>query len=395
VAVAAGPTTTRGSLRREQLLAASAGLFRARGYHNVSLEDIAAEVDLTGPAVYRHFRNKHDILAQLLTRQIGDVLAVSERPPTPGVTPEARLEVFVREVAGLVLERDNALLWRQERRHLTGDDQERFRRFARRLKASTSEVIRDVRPDLSADDLELLTWSVLSAFSRVRTYRAALPRPDAERYLTTTAMALTACELAPDAGQWPTRRSVPRLPRGRRERIIEAAIRLLNGRGYHAVGIEEIAAESETAIATVYQYFSSKSELLHAILARSIDVSHYSATRRLWTVTSPRERLDALVEDHAHLAFGPHGRLLSIFDADLIYLPEAEQEDLRRSAREYSQEWADTLRELRPELTAAEAGARAWTGLGLLADIAQTHRQAQRRDIATRAAALVHIVLEA
>ncbi|MCX6470808.1 TetR/AcrR family transcriptional regulator [Williamsia herbipolensis] len=52
--------------RRAEILRAAAHLMARRGYAAVRLEDIGAEVGISGPAMYRHFDGKHDLLAQLL-----------------------------------------------------------------------------------------------------------------------------------------------------------------------------------------------------------------------------------------------------------------------------------------------------------------------------------------
>lgn len=58
--------------RRERLLRAAARLFAERGFHGVSMEDLGAAAEISGPAVYRHFPNKDAVLAALL-------VGVSER----------------------------------------------------------------------------------------------------------------------------------------------------------------------------------------------------------------------------------------------------------------------------------------------------------------------------
>jgi len=54
------------AVRRQQLLDAAARLMAQRGYAGVRLEDIGAAVGVSGPAMYRHFAGKHDVLAQML-----------------------------------------------------------------------------------------------------------------------------------------------------------------------------------------------------------------------------------------------------------------------------------------------------------------------------------------
>ena len=55
-----------GGDRRGQILGCAAQLFATRGFHGVSVDDLGAAAGVTGPALYRHFRAKEDILAELL-----------------------------------------------------------------------------------------------------------------------------------------------------------------------------------------------------------------------------------------------------------------------------------------------------------------------------------------
>jgi AcrR family transcriptional regulator len=52
--------------RRLQLVRAASRLFAERGFRAVSMEDLAAEAGVSGPAVYRHFASKEALLADLL-----------------------------------------------------------------------------------------------------------------------------------------------------------------------------------------------------------------------------------------------------------------------------------------------------------------------------------------
>ena len=52
--------------RRRQLVRAATRLFAERGFRAVSMEDLAADAGVSGPAVYRHFASKEALLADLL-----------------------------------------------------------------------------------------------------------------------------------------------------------------------------------------------------------------------------------------------------------------------------------------------------------------------------------------
>jgi len=55
--------------RKAQLTDLAAELFRRHGYHQVGVQEIAAAAGLTGPAVYRHFRSKQEILAACIAER--------------------------------------------------------------------------------------------------------------------------------------------------------------------------------------------------------------------------------------------------------------------------------------------------------------------------------------
>lgn len=83
-------TTRRGqakAARRAELISAAARQMAERGFAAVRLEDIGAEVGVSGPAMYRHFSSKTDLLDQLLLdiserlRNGGDEVADAGGPP--------------------------------------------------------------------------------------------------------------------------------------------------------------------------------------------------------------------------------------------------------------------------------------------------------------------------
>jgi TetR/AcrR family transcriptional regulator, cholesterol catabolism regulator len=57
---------TRADVSRQQILAAAATLFCARGYAGTSLRDIAAFVDMKAGSLYYHFASKEELAAEVL-----------------------------------------------------------------------------------------------------------------------------------------------------------------------------------------------------------------------------------------------------------------------------------------------------------------------------------------
>ena len=50
------------SVKREAVIRAAARAFNARGYHNTSLDDIAAALEVTKPTIYYYVANKEQLL---------------------------------------------------------------------------------------------------------------------------------------------------------------------------------------------------------------------------------------------------------------------------------------------------------------------------------------------
>jgi len=80
----------------------------------------------------------------------------------------------------------------------------------------------------------------------------------------------------------------------KRQAIVDTAMRLFYANGYHAVGIDRIIAEAGVAKMTMYKYFTSKTDLIVAVLkARDADFQG-----SLWafvdTFHEPLEKLKAI-----------------------------------------------------------------------------------------------------
>jgi AcrR family transcriptional regulator len=87
------------------------------------------------------------------------------------------------------------------------------------------------------------------------------------------------------------------LPRGqqeRRERIVRAAIALLEAREYDAVQMRDVAQEAGVALATIYRYFTSK-EHLYAAALLDWAADYPRPSRSASGAQSDEERLRALM----------------------------------------------------------------------------------------------------
>jgi AcrR family transcriptional regulator len=103
--------------KRERILEEAVKLFYERGFTGTTLDDIAAELGVTKPFIYTHFRSKVDLLAALCTPTIEMSLeAVANAAQMPG-TPSERLHRAIIDFAHVVLSRQAniAIYFREEK----------------------------------------------------------------------------------------------------------------------------------------------------------------------------------------------------------------------------------------------------------------------------------------
>src|SRR5688572_303249 len=119
--------TPRGQ-RRELILESATSLFEENGFHGAGIDDIAAAAGVTGPAIYRHFKNQGALLVALFDR-LGERL--TEILDTVG-TLDGReaLETLVRLHVRLAFEeRALIVVYISEERNLPDSERRRVRRF--------------------------------------------------------------------------------------------------------------------------------------------------------------------------------------------------------------------------------------------------------------------------
>jgi AcrR family transcriptional regulator len=350
-------------------MAASARLFQQHGYHNVSMDDIAAAVGITGPALYRHFSNKHEVLVQALSAQLMAIEALLTRLLAEETDGETRFEALLAGLATEVVLVHEVLLWKRERVHLDADEGKAFLRRVRKVHGQIVEIIRGWRPDISENDAQLFSWVLQSIYSNTQEYRSAMDGTQLARLLSQMTHAAMSVDLSAAAPEHPC---VPPgfgpTPVGRRERVLDTAAQLFYDRGYRAVSVEDIAEASQTAIATVYQLVPSKASLLSAILQRGSEGIIYLTAHRRAFAPKDESALNIIVDTWLEAACGPHARVLKILATDSLFLEEEDQRALRRSSREYVEEWVHALIAVQPAISPVEARARVHTAIGVISE---------------------------
>lgn len=145
--------TTKGTRRRAEIMAAATELFRERGFRATSLGDIGAVAGVSGPAIYRYFTSKHELLSVLIEEAaIAWRVAVDQvlNQDTPALVT---LERLIDAAVALQLKNGNLRdVFNQEYRSLDDDARRRVARIERVRMAEWVHLLCEVRPGLSDED---------------------------------------------------------------------------------------------------------------------------------------------------------------------------------------------------------------------------------------------------
>lgn len=80
------------------------------------------------------------------------------------------------------------------------------------------------------------------------------------------------------------------------DRIIRVASDLFYRQGYNSTGINQIIAEADIAIGSLYNHFSSKNDLLQAYLIKEEKVWLEGLEKSLTNISLPKEKMLAIIE---------------------------------------------------------------------------------------------------
>ncbi|MET0837833.1 MAG: TetR/AcrR family transcriptional regulator [Marmoricola sp.] len=136
--------------RRQQILDIAAELFAQKGFHGVSIAELGAACGFSGPALYRHFRSKDAVLAEMLVSISDELLTVGRERVRTADSPEAALQGLVDWHVTFALDH-KALIVVQDRdwSALPLEAREKVRETQRKYVEVWVKQLRAIRPELS------------------------------------------------------------------------------------------------------------------------------------------------------------------------------------------------------------------------------------------------------
>ncbi|MET9326165.1 TetR/AcrR family transcriptional regulator [Tsukamurella sp. NPDC003166] len=361
--------------RREQIARVAAEDFSRRGYHGVGIEQIAASLDISGPAVYRHFPNKYALLEHAIT-SASDALttAVADAAEkTAGEPPEVRVQAILDAALGVSFERRNTGgLFRWEQRLLEGGDRARIRHQLTGMIGTFADAAEAGLPGTPRRDVELRCVGAISVTGSVTAHRTVLAQKRAEAVLAAAGRAVVALPdppvpyvLAPEPE--------PQPDSGRQGQVLDVAIEQIFEHGFHNVSMGQIGAAAGIVPSGMYRYFPNKAGILVSALERAGEATVRVIDEVVARVDEPRARLAALAEAYVQLSFGT-SKVMTVYFREIGNVPDADRSRLASVQRANIAAFADAVVAVRPDLSAAEATFLVHAAFAVVFDVGRTRR---------------------
>ncbi|GEE03454.1 TetR family transcriptional regulator [Gordonia spumicola] len=362
--------STRPADRRDVILSTAAAAFSAHGYAATRLADVADQVGISTPALYRHFDTKYGLFAatvESLSRRVDEVTTSVPVDDDPRVELRAILSAF----ADMTLtNRAGGNLYRWEDRVLLDADRAHTREVRIRLHRRLRTLTTAARPDIDLDTARSITIAALSVVASSATHRAALGRRQACRLLTDAAMRVVDVDAPADIEPQVSAEGLA--PVGRRESVLAAAIALFADRGFHEVTVEDIGAAVGLPASGVYRHFPSKNAILAAALWRTADRTTDAVAAALARARTPDEALVALADRYSALCV-EEPDVMSVYMNGLGSVDESDLRELRRRQRLTVDEWATWVVRAHPDTTTAQARFLVHASLNVATDLVNGH----------------------
>jgi AcrR family transcriptional regulator len=143
--------------RREEILEIAVGLFAARGYHGVSMDDIGAAAGVTGPALYHHFAGKEAMVAAALNPVSEGLLAGGRARVEDAREPKTALVALVDFHVDFALNNPAVIaLHLHELDRLPDEPRREIRRLQRLYVEEWVRVLMALRDGMSAQEARVL-----------------------------------------------------------------------------------------------------------------------------------------------------------------------------------------------------------------------------------------------
>jgi AcrR family transcriptional regulator len=160
--------------KRDAVLRAAAKLFSERGFSAVSLDEVAADLNVTKPIIYRHFANKDQILFECVRLALGQILeAATDAKKSPGKARD-RLMVLMKLYAVIMTEDFGMCVVRTGDHELSETSRKEFRKLKRKIDRVVRSLIQEGVEDgsIAPCDIKMTGFAITGALNWIAKWYA-------------------------------------------------------------------------------------------------------------------------------------------------------------------------------------------------------------------------------
>lgn len=379
----------RSALRRADIIAAAARLFRQNGFVAVGVDDIGAAVGVSGPATYRHFAGKDAVLAEVVA---GYLERIREKAAT-AADPGRRADLAT--VIEVSLQNPDALAVML--RHIRYLDDASLRRVRSLYAEAAPSTCSGSLIDGGTEESHLRTRAAAGVL-----VSAALAHEPAQVLRRRVVDDMVAAVLARPLPETPAGAPVgqvaggpvaaPLIPASRREAILASATRLFRQNSFHGVSLRDIGDDVGVTPSAIRKHFGNKEDLLAALFNRGGEQVAAAIASVLQESTTAAEAVEGMIVKYAELALQSRDRIF-VYVTETHALPVSQQDERRSRQRGHVNELAYLQSQIEPGLSRGECRLRAVAAFSLINEVVMNDRLIERHGLAAELSALALSVM--
>jgi AcrR family transcriptional regulator len=138
-------------VKREAVIRAAARAFNANGYHNTSIDEIAAALNVTKPTIYYYVANKEQLLLECILTGLERVLEPFRQPRRPEASAREQLDDMIRHYAQAIASEYGKCMVRAEDLGLAPASLARIKQLKSEIDHGIRRLLEDGAVDGSID----------------------------------------------------------------------------------------------------------------------------------------------------------------------------------------------------------------------------------------------------
>lgn len=153
--------------KRAAVLRAAVQMFNERGFHQTSLDDVAARLGISKPTIYHYLGNKDQVLLECVSIGLGQLIEAAEQSRAHEGTGADRLIAFLVRYAEVNMDDFGRCVIRTGDEALAPESRKRFRALKRRIDDDLRGLVAAAVADgsIAACDVKLTAFALAGALN--------------------------------------------------------------------------------------------------------------------------------------------------------------------------------------------------------------------------------------